>query len=124
MSERMRQESPLVGRKLQSLVAKPGPSASVTFYERAVPGHINLRGDPSCPAFLRAAKHALGCVLPLDANTFVDSDKVRACWLGPDEWLIVCDGAQERARADELRRALEGELAAVTAVSSGQTVLA
>lgn len=123
MSERMRQESPLVGRKLESPAANASDAAGVIFCERAFLGHINLRGDPASPVFLGAVKRALGCALPLEANSFVDADDVRACWLGPNEWLVMCDGAKERARADELRRVLQGQFAAVTEIGSGQTVI-
>lgn len=123
MSKRMREESPLVGRKLESLAANASDAAGVIFCERAFLGHINLRGDPGSAAFVGAVRQALGCALPLEANTFVDADAVRACWLGPNEWLVMCDGAKERARADELRRALEGQFSAVTEIGSGQTVV-
>ncbi len=125
MSRHVRQESPLAAHKLEALAADAtlSGSTSVTFYERAFLGHINLRGDPRCSRFTSAAKRALSCALPLDANTYTEGEDIRACWLGPDEWLILCDGEHERARAEALRDALQGELAAVTEVGSGQTVV-
>lgn len=123
MSNRMRQESPLVGRKLESLAADASDAADVIFCERAFLGHINLRGEPGSAAFVGAVRLALGLALPLEANTFIDENDMRACWLGPNEWLVMCDGAEEHARANDLRHALEGQFAAVTEIGSGQIVL-
>lgn len=123
MSESARALSPLAGRTLESPRAHAGEPAAVIFCERALLGHINLRGDPASPAFLGAVERTLGCAPPLDANTFVAADDVRACWLGPNEWLVICDGANEAAHADALRRALDGQFAAVTEIGSGQTII-
>ncbi len=125
MSRRVRQESPLAARKLQAIAAGATllNSSSVAFYERAFLGHINVRGDPDSSRFASAAKGVLGCALPLEADSYTEGEDIRACWLGPDEWLILCDGKHAHAIAEELRDALRGELGAVTEVSSGQTVL-
>ena len=123
MSERARAQSPLAGRGLETAHASAVEAATVIFCERGLLGHINLRGDPASPAFLGAVERTLGCALPLDANRFVDADDVRACWLGPNEWLVMCDGANEAARAGELRRVLYGQFAAVTEIGSGQTII-
>ena len=123
MSERSRAQSPLAGRGLEA----PGTGAAeaaVVICERGLLGYINLRGDPASPAFFGAVERALGCAPPLDANTFADADGVRACWLGPNEWLVMCVGANEGALAGALRRELHGQFAAVTEIGSGQTVIA
>jgi len=123
MTNRIRQESPLVARKLESLSANAHEAADVIFYERGFLGHINVRGEPSSASFVRAVRSTLRVALPLEANTFIDANDIRACWLGPNEWLVMCDGAEERARAEDLRRDLEGQFAAITEIGGGQTVL-
>jgi sarcosine oxidase, subunit gamma len=123
VSDQPRQESPLAARRLRSAGHSSPRAAGVTLCERALLGHINLRGKLDSAVFRDTVEHVLGLALPLQPNTFGANDVARACWLGPDEWLIVCDGAEERARADDLRRALAGQFAAVTEVGSGQTVI-
>jgi len=123
MSKPIRQESPLADRKETSLTATAGVGVAVQLCERAFLGHINLRGDPSSSDFIEAVRQTLDCPLPLEANRFIDAEKVRVCWLGPSEWLVTCAGALEEATAEQLRRALKREFTAVTEIGGGQTVL-
>jgi sarcosine oxidase subunit gamma len=123
MPESVRRESPLADR-MRSFAATDGRASDVILSEHPFLGHVNLRGDPASTAFRDAAASALGCPLPREPNSFAAAEGVRTCWLGPDEWLVMCDGEKEKTLADGLRRALAAQVAAVTEVSSGQTVLA
>jgi sarcosine oxidase subunit gamma len=123
MLESVHHESPLADHKLSLASAKEGRTTEVTLSESPFLGHINLRGDPASAEFLNATEQVMGCKLPLEANTFIDGNKFRVCWLGPDEWLVICAQQRESESAEELRGALAGQFAAVTAIGSGQTIL-
>jgi len=123
MSDAVRCESPVADRALGLAAANEIQMRDVTLSERPFLGHINLRGDPASAAFSDATSQVLGCALPLQANTFVGTDKFRVCWMGPDEWLLNCAGERERESAAALRAACAGLFAAVTELGSGQTVL-
>ena len=123
MPDPVRRESPLADRMPRSSAVADSRTADVIVSEHPFLGHINLRGDPASAVFCHAVRSALGCPPPMEPNTFVDAKSMRACWLGPNEWLVICDGENERTLADSLRSALSGQVAAVTEVSSGQTVV-
>ena len=86
-------------------------------------GHINLRGSLTDAKFGAAVSSVLGIALPEVANTVVEGSDVVACWLGPDEWLVVTPGAREAALAAALREALADVFSSVTEVGSGNTVI-
>ncbi|MEM7359148.1 MAG: sarcosine oxidase subunit gamma family protein [Pseudomonadota bacterium] len=86
-------------------------------------GYLNLRGAPEDNEFLAAVEGAIGVALPLDNNTYVQHQDVTVCWLGPNEWLIICAEGQESSLIEALRAALADRFAAVTDVSGGNTML-
>jgi sarcosine oxidase, subunit gamma len=97
--------------------------SAVIFSERALLGHVNLRGDPQDDRFITAAETTIGIGLRIAPNTFAEGAGNTAYWLGPNEWLIVTSREREATIARELRDALAGSFAAVTEVSGGQTVI-
>jgi sarcosine oxidase, subunit gamma len=123
MSDPIRKESPLAARLTHRSVTERAQGADVMMSERPFLGHINLRGDPSDAGFVDAVWGALGCGVPRLPNTFVDGGSTRVLWLGPDEWLIVTEEAQEAVLAANLRDSLGGRFCAVTEIGSGQTVI-
>ena len=85
-------------------------------------GHVNLRGDPDNADFIAAAESALEQELPMTPNT-MGTGAHRIYWLGPNEWLVVCnisDGPDLMAR---LRESLSGLHASVTDVTGGQIAM-
>ena len=97
--------------------------SGVSLYERPFMGHINLRGNPSDRAFLRAVEAALGTSVPLEPNTLIQRQEVTALWLGPNEWLILTSPDQRQQTAGDLASSVSYFPAAVTDVSSSQTVI-
>ncbi len=91
--------------------------------ERALLGHVNLRGDFQDERFAAAIEAAIGIGLPIARNTVVDGRGNTIYWLGPDEWLIVTSRDREATITRALRKSLDGSFAAVTEVSEGQTVI-
>lgn len=118
-----RQESPLSRCQRQAPGMALPASAAVLLGERALQGHINLRGASQDRAFIEAVQNALKNSLPLVPNTVSASADLTAFWLGPDEWLLVLPSAQTAERMQALHAALSGRFAAVTDVSSGQTII-
>jgi sarcosine oxidase subunit gamma len=124
MSKSIRRESPLVGCHLATHTPETGQEAGVLLGERPFIGHINLRGDASEPAFLKAVAGVLGFNLPGEPNTVAEGNGQVVYWLGPNEWLLVIPQEQESELIFALRAALSEVFAAITDISSGQTVIA
>jgi sarcosine oxidase subunit gamma len=116
-----RRESPLTGRIPDP--ATPWRRGGITMRERAFLGHVNLRGDCGASAFAQGAAAALGGALPVVPNTVAAFAQRTVFWLGPDEWLVVCPGNDERALVAQFERAFSGLHASVVGLSGGQTVL-
>ena len=87
---------------------------------RKIPGRgcLNVRGDADDPVFCDAVSMAAGVELPTEPGRWLEAGETRACWLGPDEWLlIVPDGEQARIER-QLREAMRGPFSVVD-VSGG-----
>lgn len=81
-------------------------------------GYLNLRGNPDDRTFIDAVQRVTGIKLPVTPNT-VESADVRACWLGPDEWLLVGAGGDIEQTLASLNEALMDQVAAVNDLSGG-----
>ena len=113
-------ESPLI----QVDITQHGVSDTVLkLNEEAFLTHINLRGDPSNKAFMKAVSGVLKLTLPTEANTFTIEDEVTVLWYGPDEWLILTSAGQEDVLVTTLKTALKDIVSAVTDVSGGNTII-
>jgi sarcosine oxidase subunit gamma len=84
---------------------------------------VSLRGDPGDPAFRESVQAALGVELPLAPNCTTRGPALRVVWVGPDDWFVIAPSGEAGALFDALRRALAGQHAALTDVSSGYAVL-
>jgi sarcosine oxidase subunit gamma len=85
-------------------------------------GHINLRGPADDKRFAAAIETCLGQGLPVEPNTLTNG-KHQACWLGPDEWLILTEAGNASSLVSELEAALGGIPSAVNDVGGGQVAL-
>ena len=56
---------------------------------------INLRLDPNNNDYMSICGKILGAVLPTKPNTYVQNEKVKIIWLGPDEWMVINDQENE-----------------------------
>ena len=120
--EAVKAQSPLHHADLPSLAGKGRANAGITLREKALMGHLTLRGDGSDAAFAGGVHKALGLELPM-ALTVVGSGDTTLQWMGPDEWLLICPRGEEFAAEQRLREALGGQHIQVVNVSGGQTVL-
>ena len=118
MSDLFQQQSPLVQIKLGEAKGEAPTIREVPFL-----GFLNLRGKANNTGIQAATLNLLGCELPVEANTMIESGDNRIYWLGPDEWLIVTPTGQQAKLADDLRAALKGVFSSVVDNSSGLTML-
>lgn len=119
----VKSESPLVRYELSERALVSARGAGVIAWERALLGHINLRGDARDPNFVARVNDALNVDLPVTPNAVSENDSLTVFWLGPNEWLIVTERENVATIAERLRQALHDQFHAVTEVSGGQTAL-
>lgn len=84
---------------------------------------INLRGNASDPAFVKAVKRGLGLAVPDAPNTTLSGNGLRVLWLGPEEWLIVCGDGEQEGLSQRLKEALHGQHVSIVDISAHRTVL-
>ena len=119
--------SPLAGWAARFDAASAQPEV---FSIREIPfaSQLNLRGDPSSAAFAGPVADALGCALPLAANTVNEGYGSAALWLGPHEWLLVApEGRNSEGRNEplyaRLSETLRGMHHSLTDVSASRTLI-
>lgn len=81
---------------------------SITMREMAGRGMIDLRGLATDKKFTKAAKEVLGLDLPKSPRTTNTWGDMKALWLSPDQWLILCPGDKAQKILTELNAALKG----------------
>ncbi|ATG74280.1 sarcosine oxidase subunit gamma [Zobellella denitrificans] len=118
---RVRVESPLYHANLPALAAER-QQGEVVLREKALLGHLVLRGNADNELFAKTVEKVLGVALPTQPCSSVETDRVLVQWLAPDEWLIIVEGGREGQLEAQLREQLSGHYA-ITDVSGGQTVL-
>lgn len=83
---------------------------------------LDLRGAAGDKELCQAVQRATGLVLPTEPNTFTRQENRIAFWQGPDQWLLLLAAAEEDAAEALLRDSHDGHFA-VTAITSGQTIV-
>ena len=68
---------------------------------------VNLRGDAGEARLRHAAAQVAGVDVPREPGTWNHADFSSAYWLGPDEWLLVVEGADGLVIEGRLRDALD-----------------
>ena len=116
-----RRESPLA--ELLAEQSGVSGSAELQLVERRFAGMLNLRGSAAETGFSSAVSAALGGSLPTEPNITVRLERARAFWLAPDEWLLTTVPSQQTTLLRELQTQLASTFAAVTDISTAQTIL-
>ncbi len=101
----------------------PAENTSIDLHEITTRGMIDLRGLSSDRKFMAAAKQVLGVDLPKSPRTSTSWGDVKALWLSPDQWLILCARDKAPALQAELAKALEGVHSLVVDVSDMRCVI-
>lgn len=91
--------------------------------ERPFLGHLNFRAEASDRASIQTIEEMFGLTLPLTPNQAVRSGAGIAVWLGPTEWLIIHQDEDGAATVEPLQQHFAHAHAAVTDISSGQTLI-
>jgi sarcosine oxidase, subunit gamma len=87
---------------------KAPDSLSINMREIAGRGMIDLRGLSTDRKFTATAKSVLGLDLPKAPRTSTTWGDMKALWLSPDQWLILCPGDKAQALTEQLSTALKG----------------
>ena len=89
---------------------KPG----LVFSEMVHLGKLNLRANKSAST---QVKSIIGCAFPTAANRFSSAGERHVVWLGPDEFLIICEAGKDAELASTLEGALKTQHCAVTNIT-------
>jgi sarcosine oxidase subunit gamma len=100
-----------------------GPAAGLLVVEAALCRHLSIRGGADSSVLQDAVRSVAGLSLPTRPLSCERSGPVCIFWQGPTEWMLVTERDGSESLEEDLRRALEGESAAVVDVSGGQTLL-
>ncbi|NKC14626.1 MAG: sarcosine oxidase subunit gamma [Gammaproteobacteria bacterium] len=98
-------------------------SFGVRMTERRHVAMVNVRGQARVSRFIEAMAACCDMRLPLAANTASSVNGMLACWMSPDEWLLLGAPGTAKALVERLTAHLEGLHFAVTDVSSGHTTI-
>jgi sarcosine oxidase subunit gamma len=85
---------------------KPSDNLSISMREISERGMVDLRGLTTDKKFMAAAKSVLGFELPKAPRTSATWGDVKALWLSPDQWLILCAQNKTAELLAELNAAL------------------
>lgn len=83
---------------------------------------INLRGEAG-KSFAGHVETVLRAALPTKPNTATQGDGVSLIWLGPDEWLAVCEDGDSGALCARLEEAMARVHHAVVDLSDNYAVI-
>ena len=97
-----------------------GGTVGLTFHVMEHLGKLNIRGDNSLKAAVEAAT---GCHFPPLANQFETAGERHIVWLGPDEYLLLCESGREKALYDTLTSTIKTNHFAITDVSDSLCAL-
>ena len=97
-----------------------GGIVGLTFHVMEHLGKLNIRGDNSLKAAVEAAT---GCHFPPLANRFETAGERHIVWLGPDEYLLLCESGREKALYDTLTSTIKTNHFAITDVSDSLCAL-
>ena len=95
-----------------ALSANPnGGKPGLLFSEMVHLGKLNLRADKSAS---KSVKSVTGCAFPPAPNKFSTAGERHVVWLGPDEFLVICEAGKDEELAGTLDNALSNQHCAVT----------
>tara|TARA_B100000963_G_scaffold333369_1_gene325645 strand:- start:67 stop:681 length:615 start_codon:yes stop_codon:yes gene_type:complete len=91
-----------------------GGEPGLVFCEMAHIGKLNIRADKSAEKII---KTATGCVFPPTANKFTTAGERHVVWLGPDEFMIICEAGKDEELASAINASFGSHHAAVTDIT-------
>ena len=97
-----------------------GGAIGLVFGEMAHLGKLNLRGEND---LAKVVKVITGCSFPPKANRFESAGDRHLVWLGPDEYLLLCEPGKEQELQDSLNSMIPSAHFAITNVSDSLCAL-
>ena len=91
-----------------------GGAVGLIFHVMEHLGKLNIRGNHSLETAINAAT---GCNFPPAANHFETAGERHVVWLGPDEYLLLCESGKEKELHDTLTSTIKTSHFAITDVS-------
>ena len=106
--------SALHGTAAKMLPNPNGSKPGLVFCEMAHLGKLNMRADKSAGKII---KSITGCMFPPAANRFTTAGERHAVWLGPDEFMIICEAGKDEELASAIHTSFGSLNAAVTNIT-------
>ena len=106
--------SALRGLPTKTLPNPNGGQPGLVFCEMAHLGKINMRADKSAS---RIVKSVTGCAFPPASNKFTTAGERHVVWLGPDEFLILCEAGKDEELTSALQLTFGDQHSAVSNIS-------
>ncbi len=106
--------SALHGTAAKMLPNPNGSKPGLVFCEMAHLGKLNMRADKSAGKII---KSITGCTFPPAANKFTTAGERHAVWLGPDEFMIICEAGKDEELASAVHVSFGSEHTAVTNIT-------
>ena len=107
-------QTALAGLASNTSANPDGGAIGLIFGEMAHLGKLNLRGQND---LAKAVKVITGCTFPPKANRFQSAGDRHVVWLGPDEYLLLCEAGKEQELQDSLNSMIPSPHFAITDVS-------
>ena len=106
--------SALHGKAVEMLPNPNGGKPGLVFCELAHLGKLNMRADKSAGKII---KSITGCTFPPAANKFTTAGERHAVWLGPDEFMIICESGKDEELASTIHTSFGSLHSAVTNIT-------
>jgi sarcosine oxidase subunit gamma len=120
------EQTPLAHHHLHSNSEIESDNSKEAIMISECPTHTQLaiRGELSEKKFALIVKKVIGIALPQNPCTASTNSKGdRILWMGPDEWLIILQGADKLHLKYELGNSLKNTFSAVIDVSNSRSIL-
>ena len=120
MASTSRKPTILPGRSAlhgKAATMRPNPEGSkpgLVFCEMEHLSKLNMRADKSAGKII---KSITGCKFPPAANKFTTAGERHAVWLGPDEFMIICEAGKDEELTSAINASFGSQHAAVTNVT-------
>ena len=106
--------SALHGRATTMLPNPNGGKPGLVFCELAHLGKLNMRATKSAS---RIVKSITGCAFPPAANKFTTAGERHVVWLGPDEFMIICEAGKDEELINATHASFESQHVAITNIT-------
>ena len=105
----------------QAATTHPNPKGGkpgLVFCEMAHLGKLNMRADKSAGQIVTSIS---GCMFPPAANKFTTAGERHVVWLGPDEFMMICEAGKDEELTSAILASFDGQHAAFTNITDALT---